>query len=67
MIPGNWTVAEMLAKIGEMQEALEPFAALAPIYARRPDWQRLVSTAQGDISVADLRRAAAAIKTGPMQ
>ena len=55
------SVSELLADIERMRRALQPFAAVACIYATRPPDTRLVSTAMGSVAVGDFRRAATAL------
>lgn len=49
--------ASLLQRIADLEAALRPFAVLAGIYGRLPDDRRLLSTAIGDLTVADIKRA----------
>lgn len=61
-VDGYVTVAGLLAIKRELEDALRPLAGLLLAFSGRPDSARAVSTAVGDISVADIRRAAALLE-----
>lgn len=48
-------------RIAALEQALEPFAKLAGDLQRRPDSTVVASTAGGEITAGDVRRAAAAL------
>lgn len=56
-MPAERSVATLLARIGELEAALRPFAAIAPTFANRRPEVRLLSAAGGDVTVANLQRA----------
>lgn len=51
------SVAGMLARIAQLERALEPFAKAGRAYRNRVPATRLISTATGDVCVQDLVRA----------
>ena len=55
------TVANLLARVAELESALRPFAAIAPTFANRRPEVRLLSAAGGDVTVANLLRARVAL------
>lgn len=52
----------MTPEVVRLREALQPFAALARAFATARPEARVVSTALGDLTVEDLRRAAEVLK-----
>jgi len=55
------SMASLLERVAELEVALRPFALLAGIYGHLPDDRRLLSTAIGNITAADIKRARAAV------
>ena len=54
----QWTVADLLQRVAELETALTPFAVAASAFRARPDAARVFSSFAADITVGDLRRAA---------
>jgi hypothetical protein len=55
------SIATLLARVDELERALRPFALLFAMYGRLPDDRRLLSTAIGDITAGDIKRARRAV------
>ena len=51
------SMASLLERVAQLEAALRPFAKIAEMHLHRRDDARIVSTAIGDITVADVRRA----------
>ena len=50
----EWSVAALLSRVTMLESALAPVAKLAPMFAARNPATRVLSTAVGDLTVADI-------------
>lgn len=58
----DWSVASLLARVATLEAAVKPFAAFAAGFEARTPGHCVASHALGLITVADLRRARAALE-----
>jgi hypothetical protein len=50
----EWTVESLLERVAELEEAIAPFARIAPWFEHMQPMHSVIASGIGDVSVADI-------------